>query len=1798
MKQNNTVPLFFIFLSLFLASGAFAQNHYVDVNNGSGNTCSDTDPCSMTQAIADAASGETIYIRSQRSGDTVTITGDYGPLNVPVNFAAYVSGSTDAVSATLAFTGKFELGGSGKILPHSKITAQFENLLISNGNTNPFGDDADNLGSVTISTLETGFVTINRLQVKSDLVIKRLETATSSPVITIQELEVSQGAALTVGLEMNTDGSDRENPVHLRVPLRQAANADEKFDSLVVHGIIDGAGSLLVVHDNSATGRGASGMDLHVTADYTPTGADRTIDHTDCVKIAGNGEIHNDLYAVAAGNICVTLKKIGRLIVAGSIQADEYSNNAEMITTDVIFREDVEIMGNVEQWNDAKILFEKKATIEGSVILDSGPFSYPVLTSIGTGDNSIALGSPRDNFDKTLTSGDDLIIRNAERVDRQSCWPTYRQYATRTRPLEHQLISGIRFEGQTDIAQDLDLRHYFDDRDNEGTSQTNTGAAQRCLIAVDFWIPRPASDATESQAVTSRIGGDLLADNGGSINLSGHFRITFNGTFGQAYSNHHLELDGDIIADGEFGLSIWEGGPRRPDSFRGECTSTDGTPDAFNLEGASLFVLSDEQDHRIVLSDGNMRMFSLAIRKKVRIQGGNLFTKAIHVEDGGQLISNENVQVGWNDTSLQHSFWGEQASGRLILEGEGLDGTLHPDSHVNGSAYSTTRTDLVDAKLVPINSSGWIYVVFNFDKNAYMRLSDPLVTGNVGLCSGTVILEEPDEADSNTLTINETLYVKDGIFEFDANSPGSLATDDDNEEVDKASYSLRYQTEGARTIGNEWFGNPRSLFVEHKDAIITSDINRELLGRVQIKEGEFHVNGGLTVGTNFKIRPTLRELTVNEDALLRADTIRVHEKMTVSGTVKTNGGDIYSLGWTNDDGRLVSFSSQVSIRGEEGMIDLGDGGTLHLGPPITEKQDGLIRPPGDDGMPFTLLSALNSEAEQPLKGNLNLPPGSKFNSVNFISHIDTLTFDGTATPNLSPISASNKMNLEGILFLQNHSVTDNGSTLVDSLVIDSLSAKNGWVRLWNIPFVKIDKDVELESAILTVQSQLHLKGDLTVRETGSLQFDGTASGFHPDADRFLKVDGDFHLGAGKPHPDNVYYMNPSPSSGLQWFAGHNASMTVLGNYQIDPDAFEYDMSGRTSDSPSNQRPATLTIHGDFHFDLDKDDYEMLDANLEFSGTAPQVITASSVPLGDVVINNSSGLVLKSNVVQGGGGKLTLTRGVISSTADTPHTWTVTNPNIEEDVRGRNNALTTCSTNANCERVITGGSSHAYVFTGFSRHLLRGNSGGSAVSGGYLFPVGDMDEDGAHYRPLILQLEDDLSSAVPVTVTPMRTPEDEEPSWPADNIVVPIQGNLLTLDVHANLFWKVEFKEATDENPHIRIAAGGLMNVLDDSRLRMVQWDCEWGNARLAGTSVVGTDEDSFAENGYVNGVLNLTQENVDVGTCAIFGVAANGIENPIHRYEITGGVAEVQFIHNAVIPVPVDISLDGVPLRSGVTFQNATGYMMVSAGSHQVRIQPVGAPAEQSINVELPTLQADKSYAVIAHGTLVKNAVKTIETRKVSTATNMVEAILVHGSGDAAAVNVNLLDPYDSNQLDRIVTRQLAFDQTTKYLQFEPESINLQVTGADNTEIAVFQLDLSERQGEALILNLSNLAAALEVYGVDVNGDRVSSLEVTSIADAEELPTEFTLHGNYPNPFNPTTRIQFDLPETAQVSLQIVDMLGREVMTLPAKEFEAGSNRSIELNAVNLASGTYLYRMIATGAESRYVKTGRMTLVK
>ena len=94
------------------------------------------------------------------------------------------------------------------------------------------------------------------------------------------------------------------------------------------------------------------------------------------------------------------------------------------------------------------------------------------------------------------------------------------------------------------------------------------------------------------------------------------------------------------------------------------------------------------------------------------------------------------------------------------------------------------------------------------------------------------------------------------------------------------------------------------------------------------------------------------------------------------------------------------------------------------------------------------------------------------------------------------------------------------------------------------------------------------------------------------------------------------------------------------------------------------------------------------------------------------------------------------------------------------------------------------------------------------------------------------------------------------------------------------------------------------------------------------------------------------------------------------------------------------------------------------------------------------------------------------------------------------------------------------------------------------------------------------------------------------------IPDEFVLHQNYPNPFNPTTSINYDLPANEFVSINVFDLMGREVKTLVNKNQTAGY-KSIQWNATNnqgqpVSAGVYFY----TIQEGEYRQTKKMILLK
>ncbi|MGH7451180.1 MAG: FlgD immunoglobulin-like domain containing protein, partial [bacterium] len=99
------------------------------------------------------------------------------------------------------------------------------------------------------------------------------------------------------------------------------------------------------------------------------------------------------------------------------------------------------------------------------------------------------------------------------------------------------------------------------------------------------------------------------------------------------------------------------------------------------------------------------------------------------------------------------------------------------------------------------------------------------------------------------------------------------------------------------------------------------------------------------------------------------------------------------------------------------------------------------------------------------------------------------------------------------------------------------------------------------------------------------------------------------------------------------------------------------------------------------------------------------------------------------------------------------------------------------------------------------------------------------------------------------------------------------------------------------------------------------------------------------------------------------------------------------------------------------------------------------------------------------------------------------------------------------------------------------------------------------------------------------------------------IPTDFALQPNYPNPFNPATRIQYQLPEVAMVKLDIFNALGQKVRTLVNGGQQAAGYYNLEWNGRNDAeitvpSGIYFYRFEAKGAAKTFAKTRKMLMVK
>ncbi len=181
-----------------------------------------------------------------------------------------------------------------------------------------------------------------------------------------------------------------------------------------------------------------------------------------------------------------------------------------------------------------------------------------------------------------------------------------------------------------------------------------------------------------------------------------------------------------------------------------------------------------------------------------------------------------------------------------------------------------------------------------------------------------------------------------------------------------------------------------------------------------------------------------------------------------------------------------------------------------------------------------------------------------------------------------------------------------------------------------------------------------------------------------------------------------------------------------------------------------------------------------------------------------------------------------------------------------------------------------------------------------------------------------------------------------------------------------------------------------------------------------------------------------------------------------------------------------------------------------------------------------------------------------------------------------------------------------------------PTSVYLKVfhTGGDSTILSadtttskawtqltiVDTLVLDKDDSVAIVLDAGNTSGPEQLdncsYFDLVEAEKLGEI-ITSVNDFTELhPENFRLFQNFPNPFNPTTTISYNLPEDTEVNLKIYNLFGQEIRTI-VNEAQAAGSKSVVWNGKDasgqiVSSGLYIYRLEA----EKIVQNKKMLFLK
>lgn len=156
--------------------------------------------------------------------------------------------------------------------------------------------------------------------------------------------------------------------------------------------------------------------------------------------------------------------------------------------------------------------------------------------------------------------------------------------------------------------------------------------------------------------------------------------------------------------------------------------------------------------------------------------------------------------------------------------------------------------------------------------------------------------------------------------------------------------------------------------------------------------------------------------------------------------------------------------------------------------------------------------------------------------------------------------------------------------------------------------------------------------------------------------------------------------------------------------------------------------------------------------------------------------------------------------------------------------------------------------------------------------------------------------------------------------------------------------------------------------------------------------------------------------------------------------------------------------------------------------------------------------------------------------------------------------------------------------------------IERSINDADNFVTVAFV----EGQGSSTEINYYSYSDHLDLNGVNQLYYRLKQVDYDGtfsysnvVSVSYDVPTSFVLNQNFPNPFNPSTRITYFVPNESFISIKLYDFLGKELKTL-VNDFKTTGSYEILFDASDISSGTYFYTVIA----GNYSSTKKMIFLK